>query len=75
MARETLDRKIRHLLDEILVLDSLVEAGLIESVEALKKRDLELARRVMPGTPRSTQTLSWRPTSSSPLQHPTGYGG
>ena len=49
MARETLDRKIRHLLDEILVLDSLVETGLIESVEALKKRDLELARRVYAG--------------------------
>ena len=49
MARETLDRKLRHLLDEILVLDSLVEAALIESVEALKKRDLELARRVYAG--------------------------
>jgi len=49
MARETLDRKIRHLLDEILVLDSLVEAALIESVEALKKRDLELARQVYAG--------------------------
>ena len=49
MARETLDRKIRHLLDEILVLDSLVETALIESVEALKKRDLELARRVYAG--------------------------
>jgi phosphate transport system protein len=49
MARETLDRKLRHLLDEILVLDSLVEAALIEAVEALKKRDLELARRVYAG--------------------------
>lgn len=49
MARETLDRKLRHLLDEVLVLDSLVEAALIESVEALKKRDLELARRVYSG--------------------------
>jgi phosphate transport system protein len=49
MARETLDRKLRHLLDEILVLDSMVEMALIESVEALKKRDLELARRVYAG--------------------------
>ena len=49
MARETLDRKIRHLLDEILVLDSLVESALIESVDALKRRDLELSRRVYAG--------------------------
>jgi phosphate transport system protein len=49
MARETLDRKLRHLLDEILVLDSMVEAALLDAVEALKKRDLELARRVYTG--------------------------
>lgn len=49
MARETLDRKLRHLLDDILVLDSMVETALIESVEALKKRDLELAKRVYAG--------------------------
>ena len=49
MARETLDRKLRHLLDEVLVMDSLVEAALITSVEALKKRDLELARQVYAG--------------------------
>lgn len=49
MARETLDRKLRHLLDEVLVIDSLVETALVESVEALKKRDLELARQVCAG--------------------------
>jgi phosphate transport system protein len=49
MARVTLDRKLHHLLDEVLVLDSMVETALIESVEALKKRDLELARRVYAG--------------------------
>ena len=46
MPRETLDRKIRHLLDEMLVLDSLVENATLESVDALKRRDLELAKRV-----------------------------
>ncbi|MDD2695798.1 MAG: phosphate signaling complex protein PhoU [Anaerolineales bacterium] len=46
MARETLDRKIRHLLDELLVLDSMVERTTQDAVEALKRRDLEAARRV-----------------------------
>jgi phosphate transport system protein len=46
MPRETLDRKIRHLYDEILVLDSMVENATFEAVEALKKRDLEAAQRI-----------------------------
>ena len=46
MAREILDRKIRLLLDEILILDSMVENVTIEAVDALKKRDVEAARRV-----------------------------
>jgi phosphate transport system protein len=49
MARETLDRKLRHLLDEVLVINSLVEAALVDSVGALKKRDLDLARQVYAG--------------------------
>ncbi|MCC7128780.1 MAG: phosphate signaling complex protein PhoU [Anaerolineae bacterium] len=46
MARETLDRKIRHLLDEILVLDSMVESSTNEAVDALNRRDLKLAKKV-----------------------------
>ena len=46
MARDTLDRKIRHLLDEILVLDSMVESATTDAVDALKRRDLKLARQV-----------------------------
>jgi len=46
MQRETLDSKLRHLLDEILVIDSMVEMAIIESVEALKKRDIEFAQRI-----------------------------
>lgn len=46
MPRETLDRKIRHLYDEILILDSMVEKATLGAVEALKKRDLEAARRI-----------------------------
>jgi len=46
MPRETLDRKIQHLREEILILNSMVENAIVESVEALKKRDLTAARRI-----------------------------
>ena len=40
--RETLDRQIQHLLDEVLVMGSMVEEAVKESVEALKRRDVVL---------------------------------
>lgn len=46
MPRETLDRKIQCLRDEILVLGSMVEQAVIQAVEALRKRDLETAQRI-----------------------------
>ncbi len=46
MPRETLDRKIRHMYDEILVLDSMVENATMSAVEALKKRDVVSAQRI-----------------------------
>ena len=46
MARETLDRKIEHLLDEILALDSMVEGAILQSVDALKNRDIEKAQQI-----------------------------
>lgn len=46
MARDILDRKIRHLLDEILVMDSMVETATGEAIKALKNHDLALAREV-----------------------------
>ena len=46
MLRETLDRKLQNLIDEILVIDSMVETALIESVNALKNRDLKLAQQI-----------------------------
>ena len=49
MARETLDRKIRQLLDEILILDSLVETALSGAVDALKKQDLTTAQNIYDG--------------------------
>ena len=49
MPRETLDRKIQRLLDETLILDSMVENAVVTAVEALKKHDLEAARRIYHG--------------------------
>ena len=47
--RETLDRKINQLKDDILVLGSMVEQALLKSVEALKRQDLNLAQRIYQG--------------------------
>jgi phosphate transport system protein len=47
MTRETFDRELRRLQDEVLVLGSLVEKATIESVELLKRRDQEGARRLI----------------------------
>jgi len=49
MTRETLDRKTQELLDEILVLGSMVEDAILSSVEALKKRDIKTSKRIYKG--------------------------
>jgi phosphate transport system protein len=49
MARETLDNKLRHLYDGILVLDSMVEYATLRAVEALKKHDLRAAEKIYVG--------------------------
>ncbi|MBN2548123.1 MAG: phosphate signaling complex protein PhoU [Anaerolineales bacterium] len=49
MAREILDRKIRHLLDEVLSLNSMVEQATMEAVEALRTRNLTEAQRIYEG--------------------------
>jgi phosphate transport system protein len=49
MPRETLDRKIQALRDSILLLDSMVENAVIESVQAMKSQNIELARKVYAG--------------------------
>jgi len=46
MPRETLDREIRHLQDEVLLLGSMVEQAMSNAVEALKKRDLVASRKI-----------------------------
>lgn len=44
--RETLDREISHTLDEILVQGSMVERAIEGAVDALKRRDTEIARKL-----------------------------
>jgi phosphate transport system protein len=46
MTRETLDRKINQLIDEILILDSMVETATLEAIQALKQHDVETAQRI-----------------------------
>lgn len=50
--RVTLDRKIKQLLDDILVLGSMVEQAVLKSVDALKRKDLTLAQRIYDGDSR-----------------------
>lgn len=46
MPRQTLDREIHHLQDEVLLLGSMVEQAMLNAIDALKRRDLGSARRV-----------------------------
>jgi phosphate transport system protein len=45
--RETFDQELQRLQDEVLVLGSMVEKAIIESVESLKRRDLKEAQRLI----------------------------
>ena len=47
MPRETLDRQIHQLQDEILLLGSMVEQANLSALDALKRRDIRLARRIL----------------------------
>jgi len=46
MLRKTFENDIQQLKDDLLLLGSLVEQQTLDAVEALKKRDLEAARRI-----------------------------
>jgi len=45
-SRVQLDKKIRYLLDEILIMDSMVENATLEAIDALKNRDTDQALNV-----------------------------
>lgn len=46
MTRETFERELSNLVDEIVVLGSLVEEAILQSVKSLKDRDFESSRRI-----------------------------
>jgi phosphate transport system protein len=50
--RETFDRDLQRLVDDVLVMGSMVQKAVLASVEALKHRDLEKARALMAGDQR-----------------------
>ena len=47
MPRETFDRELRRIQEDVLVLGGMVEEAIIESVQLLKRRDLEGSRRLI----------------------------
>lgn len=47
MPRETFEKKLQHLQDELLILGSMAEKTLGESVEALKRRDFKRSKRLI----------------------------
>ena len=49
MTRQTFDRELRRLQDEVLILGSMVEDALVDSVDILKRRDLDGASRLVAG--------------------------
>jgi phosphate transport system protein len=46
MTRERFDRQLQMLLDQVLVLGSMVEQAVLDSLAALKRRDLAAAHRI-----------------------------
>jgi phosphate transport system protein len=49
MLRKTYENEIQELKDEILILGSMVEQALLDSVAALKKRDLAMSEKIISG--------------------------
>jgi phosphate transport system protein len=46
MARETFERQLQMILDQVLVLGSMVEQAVLDSLDSLKRHDLAAARRI-----------------------------
>jgi phosphate transport system protein len=47
MLRKTFETEIKHVKDDILMLGSMVEQAIIETVAALKKRDIKASERIL----------------------------
>ncbi|HEY9075587.1 MAG TPA: phosphate signaling complex protein PhoU [Anaerolineaceae bacterium] len=46
MPRETLNRQIHHIQEEVLLLGSMVEHAMLNAVDALRRRDIATSRRI-----------------------------
>jgi phosphate transport system protein len=46
MARETFERQLQMIVDQVLVLGSMVEQAVLDALDSLKRRDLAAARRI-----------------------------
>jgi phosphate transport system protein len=46
MARETFERQLQLILDQVLILGSMVEQAVLDALDTLKRRDLVAARRI-----------------------------
>lgn len=46
MVRKTFENEIQHVKDEVLILGSMVETAILDSVEALKKRDIKASEKI-----------------------------
>ena len=46
MVRKTFETEIQQVKDDVLILGSMVENALLDSVEALKKRDIKAAQKL-----------------------------
>jgi phosphate transport system protein len=46
MARETFEKQLQTILDQVLILGSMVEQAVLEALDTLKRRDLAAARRI-----------------------------
>jgi phosphate transport system protein len=49
MTRETLERKIQELLDQVLELGGMVEQATVQAVDSLKKRDFDASKSIYAG--------------------------
>lgn len=47
MIRKTFENELQRVKDDVLVLGSMVEQAILDSVEALKKRDIEAAKNIL----------------------------
>ena len=73
--RKTFEAEIQQLKDELLLMGSMVEQQILDSVEALKKRDMEASHRIYERRFKDQFQALWhRGTGDDPDRHPAAHG-